>query len=168
MTYEEYRQHMRKYSRDTAVMSFVVAKHPDYQALREAGNEIIPWLLTDMSDPDWHCNHCYGEGFEFPPNWVWDNVKRNWPTDTGIPCTVCKGKGSISSWACMMLVAEKAGNLRPYVEPRYQGKHDALVRIYREWGERNGYLPPTPVVLEPSGMRRLGRAIFGIFKLWGS
>lgn len=97
MTYEEYRQHMRAYSRDTMVMSFVVTKHPDFQALKDAGDEVIPWLLHDLLDPDWYCAHCYGEGFEFPAGWEWDSEKRNWPTDTGIPCTKCKGKGGINS-----------------------------------------------------------------------
>ena len=93
MTREEYRQHMRTYSRQTMHMSFVVTKHPDYQALREAGKDIITFLLEDLIDPRWYCSHCYGEGFEFPPDWEWDAVKRNWPTDTGIPCTRCNGRG---------------------------------------------------------------------------
>src|ERR1700675_3046977 len=113
MTRESYREHMRRYSKDTMVMSFVVTKHPSYQVLLAAGSDIIQYLLEDLLDPNWHCSHCYGEGFEFPPDWVWDNEKRNWPTDTGIPCTECKGKGSINSWACMTLLAEAAGDDRP-------------------------------------------------------
>ena len=69
MTKEEYRQHMRQYSRDTMVMSFVVTKHDDYQALKAAGKEIIPWLLEDLLDPYWCCNTCHGEGYEFVPTW---------------------------------------------------------------------------------------------------
>src|SRR5271157_4500882 len=120
MTAEEYRKHMRTYSRDTMVMSFVVTKHPDYRAMREAGKEIIPFLLADMLDDQWHCSACYGEGFEFPAGWVWNNETRNWPTDTGIPCPACKGKGSINSWACIMLIAEITGDDRPKIERKYQ------------------------------------------------
>ena len=163
MTKDDYRQHMRKYSRDTMVMSFVVTKHPDYQALKAAGMEIVPYLLADMLDPDWHCNTCYSEGFEFPAGWVWDNEKRNWPTDTGIPCRACKGKGGISSWACISLIAEIVGDDRPKIETRIQGKHEAIVKLYREWGELRGYLPPTTTD-KPGGlagfMKRLGNKIW--------
>ena len=165
MTKDEYRKAMRTYSRDTMVMSFVVTKHPDYRLMREAGKEIIPYLLADLLDPAWHCSHCYGEGFEFPPDWVWDNVKRNWPTDTGIPCTECKGKGSISSWACMTLLAEITGDDRPKCERAWQGRHDKLTKMWQKWGEERGYLPPTPDD-SPSALRQIGRAILGMFKLW--
>src|SRR5271157_3488634 len=116
----EYRQHMRKYSRDTMVMSFVVTKHPDYQALKAAGKEIIPILFADIVDPAWHCTHCYGEGFEFPVGWVWDNERRNWPTDTGIPCSECKGKGNVNSWAWDSGVR---GPISPLVVPRTPESH---------------------------------------------
>jgi hypothetical protein len=161
MTKDEYRQHMRTYSRDTMVMSFVVTKHPDYQALKAAGKEIIPWLLADLLDPTWHCSHCHGEGFEFPANWVWDNEKRNWPADTGIPCLQCKGKGSINSHACMMLLWGKAGDDAPTVENWMRGRHDKLTKTWQKWGEQRGYLPPTPDE-EPSALRKIARAL----KLW--
>jgi hypothetical protein len=167
VTKDEYRKAMRTYSRDTMVMSFVVTKHPDYRAMREAGAEIIPYLFADMVDPAWHCSHCYGEGFEFPADWVWDNVKRNWPEDTGIPCTQCNGKGNVNSWACMMLLAEAMGDTRPEIPRKFQGKHDAIVKIYLKWGEQHGYLPPTPDP-EPSALKKIGLAIFSIVKLWGS
>jgi hypothetical protein len=48
MTYEEYRQHMTAYSRRSAVMSFVQTRNPDFIALTEAGDEIIPWMLQDL------------------------------------------------------------------------------------------------------------------------
>lgn len=165
MTREEYRQHMRKYSRETMVMSFVVTKHPDYQVLREAGKEIMPYLLEDMIDPHWHCNKCYGEGFEFPAGWVWDNEKRNWPEDTGIPCPECKGKGSINSWACMTLLAEKAGEDRPKIEEWMRGRHDPIVKVWRKWGEQNGYLPVTPDEEEqPDVLTRVGRALLSLLR----
>ena len=164
MTKEEYRQHMREYSRDTAVMSYTVTKHPDYQAMKEAGEEIIPYLFADMLDSNWHCSHCYGEGFEFPADWVWDNEKRNWPTDTGIPCAQCNGKGNVSSWGCMTLLWEAVGRDNgPKVEDWMRGRHDVLVRQWCKWGEQRGYLPPTP---GPSRLEKLGRLIFGIVKLW--
>ena len=143
MTATEYRQHMRTYSKDTMVMSFVVTDHPDYQALKAAGMEVAPYLLVDLIDPDWHCDACYGEGFEFPAGWAWDNKKRNWPTDTGIPCPKCMGKGSINTWACIMLLTEIAGDDRPKVEVYMQGRHAALIDLWRKWGELRGYLPPT-------------------------
>ena len=161
----EYRQHMRKYSRDTMVMSFVVTKHPDYQALKAAGKEIIPYLFADIVDPAWHCTHCYGEGFEFPVGWVWDNERRNWPTDTGIPCSECKGKGNVNSWACMMLLAEAMGDTRPKIPVKFQGRHTEIVKIYLKWGEQHGYLPPTPDE-EPSGLTKIFRGIVGVVKLW--
>ena len=152
MTRESYREHMRCYSRDTMVMSFVVQDHPSFQVLKAAGSDIIPFLLEDLLDPDWHCDHCYGEGFEFPPDWVWDNVKRNWPTDTGIPCSVCKGKGSINSWACMMLLGMAAGTDRPKVPEWMRGRHEPLTKLWQKWGEQRGYLPATPDDPEEPGI----------------
>jgi hypothetical protein len=145
MTKDEYRQHMRKYSRDTMVMSFVVHDHPDYQALQAAGDEIIPWLLADLVDPDWHCNSCYGDGFEYPAGWQeeWDK-NRVWPTDTGIPCHECKGKGNVCVHACMHLLWEKVGDDAPVIEKWMRGRVAALTDLWRKWGERKGYLPPTP------------------------
>ena len=161
MTYEEYRQHMRKYSRDTMVMSFVVTKHPDFEALEKAGDEVIPWLLNDLLDPDWHCSHCYSEGFEFPPGWEWDAVKRNWPTDTGVPCTVCKGKGSINSWACMHLLWDHVGRDKgPKIEEWMRGRHAALTKLWQKWGEQHGYLPVTPD--EPEATNLLTRILKAI------
>jgi hypothetical protein len=167
MTKDEYRQHMRKYSCDTMVMSFVVTNHPDYQALvKEAGKEIIPYLLDDMFDPNWNCSHCYGEGFEFPPGWVWDNELRNWPTDTGIPCSKCKGKGSINSWACMTLLWDKVGRDNgPKIENWMRGRHAVLTKAWRKWGEQNGYLPASPEEKESPGvLARAGRALLGLFR----
>jgi hypothetical protein len=160
MTHDEYRQHMRKYSRDTMVMSFVVYKHPSYQALREAGNEVVPWLLEDLIDPDWHCDHCYGEGFEFPADWVWDSVKRNWPTDTGIPCSQCRGKGNLCHWACMSLLAEHAGDERPKAPRSIHGKIVPLTNMWKEWGEQRGYLSSSPEVKEIGFWGILFRALF--------
>jgi hypothetical protein len=45
---QQYRNHMTTYTNDTAVMSFTVAKHPSFQALRRMGVAIIPLLLTDL------------------------------------------------------------------------------------------------------------------------
>lgn len=162
MTKESYRQHMRKYSRDTMVMSFVVTKHPSFQVLRAAGADIIPYLLEDLFDEHWHCNHCYGEGFEFPPDWVWDNEKRNWPTDTGIPCTECHGKGYINSWACMTLLWEAVGRENgPKVKESQRGRHGELTRLWREWAEDNSYLPKTPrPVPEPNFFIKLLRGLY--------
>jgi hypothetical protein len=153
MIKDEYRQHMRKYSRDTAVMSFVVTDHLDYKALQAAGSEIIPWLLADLLDPDWHCNTCYGQGYEFVPSWR-DEYERGWennrvlypPRSTGNACPECKGKGNICSWACMTLLFEKtrANGDAPIVEKWMQGRLDALSNLWRKWGEQRGYLPPTP------------------------
>jgi hypothetical protein len=160
MTRESYREHMRRYSKDTMVMSFVVTKHPSYQVLLAAGSDIIQYLLEDLLDPNWHCSHCYGEGFEFPPDWVWDNEKRNWPSDTGIPCTECKGKGSINSWACMMLLSYAAGSDRPKVPDWMRGRHEPLTNLWREWGEDRGYLPMTPrPAPEPNIVTKLLRAV---------
>ena len=172
MNSTEYRCHMRKYARDTAVMSYVVTKHPDYQALSAAGREIIPFLLADMFDPNWHCSHCYGEGFEFPAGWVWDNEKRNWPTDTGVPCTQCNGKGNTSSWACMHLLWEIIGRNSgegPVVEDWMRGKHTALMNLWRKWAGEHGYMSPVPdAPEEPGRLRRIGQFIWGLIRLWGS
>jgi hypothetical protein len=147
MTKEEYREHIRKYSRDTAVMSYVVYKHPDYQALQAAGDEIIPWLLDDLLDRNWHCGSCWGEGYEFVPTWLEEfNRDRTHPRSTGNPCPECKGKGNICSWACMHLLFEKtrARGDAPEVENWMRGRHDALTKLWRKWGERQGLLPVTP------------------------
>lgn len=170
MTKDEYRQHIRKYSRDTAVMSFVVYKHPGFQALLGAGDEIIPWLFADLFDQNWHCGSCYGDGFEYPTGWQeeWDK-NRVWPTDTGIPCHECKGKGNICTWACMTLLFEKtrARGDAPVVENWMRGKHTALSNLWRKWGEKRGYLPPTPDQV-PGGLKKIGRAILSVFKLWAN
>jgi hypothetical protein len=145
MTKDEYRQHMRKYSRETAVMSFVVAEHPDYKALQAAGAETIPWLLEDLLDPNWHCGACHGEGYEFVPTWEeeWDKDKTYPPRSTGNVCPECKGKGNISSWACMHLLFKKAGDDAPEVEEWMRGRHGVLTKLWRKWGEKRGYLPAT-------------------------
>lgn len=167
MTKEEYRQHIRKYSRDTMVMSYVVTKHPDYQALQAAGDEIIPWLLEDMLDPNWHCDACYGEGFKFPDGWVWDSVKRNWPSDTGVPCPKCGGKGSISSWGCMSLLWDKVGRDNgPKIENWMRGRHDVLCKCWQKWGEARGYLPPTPDAPKPDFPTRVGHQILDFILGW--
>jgi hypothetical protein len=156
---------MRRYSRDTMVMSFVVTKHDDFQAMLAAGKEIIPYLLEDLLDPNWHCSHCYSEGFEFPPDWVWDNEKRNWPTDTGIPCTECKGKGSINSWACMTLLAQAAGDDRPKIENWMRGRHDPLVKEWKKWGEQRGYLPaPKEESPEQGILAKVSQAVRNLFQ----
>jgi hypothetical protein len=155
MTYEEYRAHMRTYSRETAVMSFVVQKHPDYQALQAAGNEIVPWLLKDMLEPFWHCDECHGFGMELVPTWQkeWEDSKTYPPRQTGKVCSKCNGVGYINSWACMMLIAEKMGDDRPKIPPADRGKHDAICRIYRNWGIEHGYIqgeiePEPPGILD--------------------
>jgi hypothetical protein len=149
MTKEEYREHMRTYSRETMTSSApAVYTHPDYQALKAAGEEIIPWLLADMLDPDWHCRLCFGEGVEFVPGWqeAWDKGDKTWPPkSTGNRCPECRGKGHISSWGCMSLLWEIVGRDNgPQVENWMRGKHDALIKTWRKWGEQHGYLPPTP------------------------
>jgi hypothetical protein len=170
MTKDEYREHMRKYSRETAHMSFVVYKHPDYQALQAAGDEIIPWLLRDMLDPNWHCDACHGQGYEFAPGWEqeWVKDKVYLPRSTGNPCPKCKGKGNICSWACMHLLFEKtrARGDAPEIEEWMRGRHDALTKLWRKWGEQRGYLPAVPD--EPGALAKIGRAILGVFRLWAS
>ncbi len=50
-----YREHMRRYAMETAVMSFTVHNHPDYQALVAMGDDIIPLLIADirkLGDPE--------------------------------------------------------------------------------------------------------------------
>lgn len=162
MTKDQYRTHMRKYARETMIMSFVVTKHPDFEAMQTAGKEIIQYLLEDLIDPKWHCDHCYGEGFEFPAGWVWDNEKRNWPTDTGVPCTVCKGKGGINSWACMTLLRMAAGEDSPKIEEWMRGRHDPIVKVWRKWGQQNGYLPgpEIPEVKRSTWKEKLIRLLF--------
>jgi hypothetical protein len=164
---DEYRQHMRTYSRDTAVMSFIMHKHPDYQALRGAGSEIIPYLLADLFDPDWHCDACLGYGQELVPTWreEWEQHKTHPPRQTGNICSQCNGKGNVCSWAAMTLLFEKTGDDAPTVEDGMRGRHDVLTKLWRKWAEQRGYFPPTPV--EPSGWTKLGRVVVGIFKLWG-
>jgi hypothetical protein len=140
MTKDEYRQHMRTYSRDTMALSFVDTKHLDYQALREAGKEIVQYLLEDLVDPDWYCQRCYGYGYEFVPTWGQETYP---PRSTGNPCPECKGKGVICSWACLSLLADIVGDDRPKIENSMRGCHDDIVKVWRKWGEENGYLPKT-------------------------
>lgn len=148
MTKDEYREHVRKYSRETMVMSFTVTKHPDFQALKAAGAEVIPWLLEDLLDPHWHCNLCFGTGTEFVPGWqdAWDKGDKTWPPkSTGNRCPECQGKGHISSWGVMHLLWEAVGRDKgPKIEKWMQGKHDVLVKQWRKWGEQQGLLPVTP------------------------
>jgi hypothetical protein len=150
MNATEYRDHMRRYSRNTMVMSFVVTKHPDYQAMLAAGREILPYLYADILDPAWYCDKCFGEGFEFLPDWqeTWDKSKI-WPVDTGVPCPACNGKGNVNSWACIMLLAEAMGDDRPKIPKKMQGKHSAIKKLYLKWGEKHGYLPLTPEEEKP-------------------
>lgn len=51
MTEQEYRQHMTDYSRKCAVLSFVQYSNPDYMMMAEAGPEIVPFLLKDLTNP---------------------------------------------------------------------------------------------------------------------
>lgn len=170
MTKDEYREHMRKYSHDTMSSSFVVTKHPDFEALEAGGQGIVPWLLEDMLDPNWHCDACYGYGYEFAPGWqeAFDADRSNWPPKSaGRPCPKCKGKGNVSSWGCMTLlwgiVGREGG---PQVEEWMRGKHDVLVGLWRKWGEKRGYLPPTPDDPEPDFATRLGRKIVNAVSGW--
>ena len=170
MIKDEYREHMRTYSRETAVMSHVMYNHPDYQALQAAGDEIIPWLFADLLDRDWHCNLCMGFGTEFVPGWqeAWDNGDKTWPPkSTGNRCPGCKGKGNICSWAAMHLLFEKtrARGDAPVVENWMRGRHDALTKLWSKWGEKQGLLPPTPDE-KPGAFATIRRAMSGLFKLW--
>jgi hypothetical protein len=158
----DYRRHMRKYSRDTAVMSFLVTKHPDFQALQAMGGEIVPWLLADLLDPGWHCNSCYGDGFEYPAGWqeVWDR-DRVWPENTGVPCHECGGKGNICVHACMRLLWENVDDA-PKIERWMSGRVNVLTGLWRKWGEERGLLPATPGP-EPGFLTRAFRALRGLF-----
>lgn len=166
MTREEYRQHMRKYSRDTMVMSFVVTKHPDYEAMRAAGKEIIQFLLEDLINPHWLCQTCSGYGYEFVPNWrvEYDKNKTYPPNSTGNNCPECNGKGSINSWACITLLAEKAGDERPKIEKWMRGRHDPIVKVWRKWGEQAGYLPVAQSEEQPSVLAKLVRGLTNLFQ----
>lgn len=166
MTKDEYRQHMRKYSKDTLIMSYVVTKHPDYIALREAGKEIIPYLLEDMLDPNWYCGACNGFGYEFVSTWEeeWYDHMTFPPRSTGNICPKCSGKGHVNSWACMMLISGIAGDDCPKIANWMRGRHDPLLRAYRKWGAERGYLPPIPE--EPNALTKVGRTIMGILRLW--
>lgn len=165
MTKEEYRQHMRTYARETAAMSYVATKHPDYQALKAAGKEIIPYLFADMDDPDRYCGSCHGYGYEFVPTWQeeWDASRIYPPRSTGNICPECEGKGNICSWACVTLLFEIAGEDRPVVPKKMRGKHDAIIRLCRKWGEQRGYLPQPPDE-KPGGLAKIVQAFFRLFR----
>ena len=167
MTREEYRQHMRKYSRETMVMSFVVTKHPDFEAMQAAGKGIIQYLLEDLIDPAWHCVSCSGYGYEFVPTWreEYEEKKTYPPRGTGNTCPACRGKGNINSWACMMLLRMAAGDDSPRIENWMRGRHDPIVKVWRKWGEQNGYLPVTPEIEEePDVLTRVGRALLSLLR----
>lgn len=46
----EYRERMSRYSRETASLSFVKATHPDFEALSDMGETIVPLLFRDLLD----------------------------------------------------------------------------------------------------------------------
>lgn len=151
-------------------MSFVVTKHPDYQAMKAGGMTIVPFLLDDLLDPDWRCDACHGEGYEFVPTWreEWEKLKNYPPRGTGKVCPKCNGKGNVSSWAAMQLLWEIIGRKNgPHVEEWMRGKHVVLVKLWQKWGEQHGYLLPTPDD-EPSGLAKVGRMLLAFLRLWGS
>lgn len=170
MNKDEYRAHMRKYSYDTMVMSYVVTKHPDYLVMQEAGMEIVPYLLVDMLDLNWHCDLCRGLGYELVPTWEqeWYDDATFPPRSTGNNCPKCGGKGNINSWACMMLLTAAVGEDKPKVENWMRGRHGALTKLWQKWGEQRGYLPPTPDEPKPGRLRKIGKLIQGLLRLWGS
>lgn len=167
MTHAKYRQHMRTYARETMVMSFVVTKHRDFEAMQAAGKGIIQFLLEDLIDPAWYCQKCSGYGYEFVPTWMdeYGKSKVYPPRSTGNTCPECKGKGCINSWACITLLRLAAGDDSPKIEEWMRGRHDPIVKVWRKWGQQNGYLPVTPEEKEEPGiLTQIGRAFLNLFK----
>lgn len=176
MTREQYRAHMRRYSRETMVMSFVVTRHPDFQALSGAGMDIVPFLLEDLQ-VKWFCQKCNGHGTrlltpeEAESSWhresreLWNKHHPDAPSNTvevWDVCSECEGYGSVNTWAVVTLLAQAVGDKRPKIEEWMRGRHDPIVKVWIKWGQQNGYLPgpEIPEVKRQTLREKLTRLLF--------
>lgn len=115
-SYEQYREHMRKYASETGMMSCTQSHHPAFQAMLSMGTEVVPHMVLDLHD--------------------------YLHTDNRHSLFI----GEFDPWVTMVLLGQIVGADRPIVPEEARGRIDPLCKIWVEWGKRHGYIfSPTSV-----------------------
>jgi len=113
---DQYRERMNRFAHQTAIMSLVQAKHPDYQALLVMGEPIIPFLLEDIQAQN--------------PDGSWSETQEEYWS---------------SFWGAISLLWVIADNA-PILPEKDRGMLRPIRKLWIDWGIEEGYLVPPPTM----------------------